>query len=257
MRLLLSRAAAVVALWDGAKRELVELGVDPDSIAVIPHAVPAWRFELVTSDVRNASRKRIGVTHDQSVVGFVGALSREKRVDEIISAIASVPQAVLLIVGRGPERAGLTALANEVAPGRVRFFESRKEPATVMAACDVIVLASETEGMPGVLIEAGLMGIPVVAPDVGGVSAIVQDGVTGRLIDGHQPWSLAGAIRQLLKTGAGMGPAARRHCIERFDLSVVAGAWSELIERVVPTSHGEFGSRMAAQVPLAEDRDDA
>ena len=68
------------------------------------------------------------------------------------------------------------------ARSRIHFAGSLTDVAPALAAADVVVLSSRTEGMPGVLIEAGLSARPVVAYDVGAVSEVVADGETGLLV---------------------------------------------------------------------------
>lgn len=109
----------------------------------------------------------------------------------------------------------------------------------MIAASDVVVIPSRTEGIPAVAIEAGLSGVPVVATDVGGVSSAVLDGVTGVLVD---PPVIAGdgfvsslgmALRTALADRESLGSAGRGRCLEHFTMDRVAQQWAALIKRVV------------------------
>ncbi len=102
----------------------------------------------------------------------------------------------------------------------------------MLAAADAVVLASRTEGMPGVLIEAGLAARPTVAFDVGAVSEVVADGETGVLVAPGDVPALATGIRRALDDAGGMGDAARDRCLARFEIGVVGARWAELVDEL-------------------------
>ena len=93
------------------------------------------------------------------------------------------------------------------------------------------------EGMPGVLIEAGLSGVPVVATATGGVRSIVLDGDTGFVVKVDDFDALVDATAVLVKDAdrrRAMGAAAREHCVEHFSLSVVAATWRGILDPLCP-----------------------
>lgn len=229
--LLLSRAAAIAVLWEGAADAIVAQHRIPRSrIRVIPNGAPAVRFPAVDEPRRAAARAALGLPRDRQVVLYLGALSREKDVGTAVRAVAAVPDVALVVVGDGPERPALVALADELIPERVTFLGSVDDPAGVLAAADALVLPSRTEGMPGVLIEAGLSSLPVVATNVGGVAEIVEDGVTGRLVPPGDPGATTSALREVLANANGLGEAGRQRCLERFEMGVVADRWRVLLD---------------------------
>ena len=103
------------------------------------------------------------------------------------------------------------------------------------AAADALVLASATEGMPAVLIEAGLSGRPAVATDVGAVSEVVVHGETGLLVDADGAGCTTAVVAAVADRDR-LGSAARRHCLERFELETVADRWHDLLDEVVRSS---------------------
>jgi len=130
-------------------------------------------------------------------------------------------------------RAELERQAESVAAGRVMFLGALEDPRPALAAADVLVLPSETEGIPAVLIEAAFSELPVVATLVGGVPEIVVNGETGVLVPRRpEPTVLAGAIRAAAKERQAMGRAARLRCLERFEIGVVAARWDALLEEL-------------------------
>lgn len=229
VRLLLSRAAAVAAISTGAREVLeTQFGVAPDRLMVIPNGRMLEDFPFADRAARRAARARLGLEVDAEVVVVLGALTEEKRVDVALRAWSQM-MGTLLVAGDGPERESLKQLASQVAPGRTRFLGQVTDTRTLLAAADALLLTSDSEGAPGVLIEAGLTGLPVVATDVGFVRDIVNDGVTGVVVPPDAPAATRAALRSVLRDRAGMGERARAHCAEKFDMLEVATAWESLL----------------------------
>ena len=149
-----------------------------------------------------------------------------------IEAVAGDDELHLVVVGDGPERDALAAHAARVAARRVHFAGVQPEIAPILAAADAVVLTSRTEGMPGVLIEAGLAARPVVAYDVGGVAEVVVDGETGLLVPAGDVTALTGALRNVVDDPGSLGAAARRRCLERFEIGVVGGQWAMILDEM-------------------------
>lgn len=133
----------------------------------------------------------------------IGQLEPLKGVDVLLSAFAQViaryPDAALFVAGAGSQRAALSDLARtlKVAP-HVHFLGYLEDPAPFLAALDVHVSPSLTEGLGTVTAEAMALGIPVVATDVGGVRDVVTDGETGVLVAPSDPVALADAMLRIL-----------------------------------------------------------
>jgi glycosyltransferase involved in cell wall biosynthesis len=167
------------------------------------------------------------------VVAWVGALSPEKRADVAVDAVARLPGVQLVVAGDGPERARIAARAAAFAPGRVHLLGRTDQVVDVLTAADAVLLTSDSEGLPGVLVEAGLVGLPAVATDVGWVSEVVIDGVSGRLVPPGRPDLVAAAVEDVLADAERMGEAAHRHCVEAFEMQRVVGRWERLLDGVM------------------------
>ncbi|MGW0662229.1 glycosyltransferase family 4 protein [Streptodolium elevatio] len=139
---------------------------------------------------------------------------------------------LLLVAGDGTERERLSRIAAERAPGRVRFLGSVDDAARVYRAADALLLTSDSEGVPGVLVEAGLSGIPAVATDVGFVRDVVLDGRTGVLAAPGDPGAVADAIGRVLADRDTMGAAAYRYCLDAYAMDSVVDAWQDLLRAV-------------------------
>ena len=139
------------------------------------------------------------------------------------------------LIGDGPLR---DAVSGPAADAGVELLGSRSDVAERMRRADVMVFCSRPagEGMPGVLIEAGLSGVPVVATSVPGVTSIVRDGETGLVCPVEDLAAMAAATARLVGDPAlrsVMGRAARKRCVDNFSLAAVAARWLELIEPMV------------------------
>lgn len=234
-RAAISRAAGVVVLWPGAVDAMADrFGVDRERIAVIPQAAPVDRFPVVTADRRAEARRSLGISADASIALFLGSLSAEKQIDVAIDAIADLADIELVVAGDGPLAAELRAHAERVAPGRVRFLGAVDDPRPALAAADLVVLASRTEGVPGVVVEAGLTGLPTVATAVGGVSSVVVDGVTGVLVPSGDASALRDGIDRARRDPS-LGPAARTHCVGAFTLDAVVERWQAVLDAAMTT----------------------
>ena len=233
VRLLLSRATAVAAISARARDILIEeYGLEPARVAVIPNGRSATTFRPNSNGQRADARTRLALPADRPVLVSAGALSPEKRLDVAIQAMRQIPDATLVIAGDGPERARLAALADEIAPGRVRFIGTVPHVTDLLAAADLLVLSSDSEGVPGVLVEAGLAGVPAAVTDVGFVRDVVIPGRTGELAPPGQPEELAAAVRKVLAERSSYAAHAHAHCLANFEINVVADRWEELLASV-------------------------
>ncbi|MGH8883802.1 MAG: glycosyltransferase [Egibacteraceae bacterium] len=239
VRLLLRRPGTVVALWTGTATALAcDLGVPVNRIRIIPRGVSADTFPPVGKAERRAARQRFGLDADCSVLLALGALSAEKDLGCAIRAVGLLGSCQLLVAGDGPERQTLEHEASVHASGRVKFAGVVADAAEAIAAADAIVLSSRSEGLPGVLIEAGLRGVPAAAAAVGGVREIVEDHASGRVATPGDHVALSAAIRDVLDHRAAYGEAARRRCRERFEMGAVSAQWAELLTAILQTACG-------------------
>jgi glycosyltransferase involved in cell wall biosynthesis len=237
VRRLLARASHVASISRGSAATLVRcFDVATDRVTTIPNGRSAADFPYAGAAARTAARGALDIPADQLTVLFLGALSPEKRVDVAIDAVARVTDAHLLVVGAGPIRSELEQHAAVAAPGRVRFLGPSDQPAQALAAADVLVLPSDSEGLPGVLIEAGLTGVPAVATDVGWVSDVVIDGETGFVVPSGRDDLVATAIERALADRERLGRAARARCLAEFEMDVVVSAWSRLLRQTAEKS---------------------
>jgi glycosyltransferase involved in cell wall biosynthesis len=232
--LMLRRARRHVALWDGAARQLADTyGIPRACIDVIPNGVRGERFELADRRGREAARMQLGIGTAVKCLLYVGALSPEKHVAAAIDAAARVGGAVLLIAGDGPNRRWLQEHAAATAGSRVRFLGLVADPAALYAAADLLLLPSRSEGMPAVIIEAGLVGTPTVASAVGSVPELIDDRRTGFLVPPTDVAALVSAIEEALPVASEVGRAAASRFRASYDITDIAQAWIRTCNRAL------------------------
>lgn len=234
VRWLLRGATRVGAISATAAERLVtDLGVPAAAVRFTGNGRRAEEFRPATQPQRAAARRRFGVPDGAPTAVLVAALGPEKRVDLAIAAVGRRPGWRLLVVGTGPLEPELRRQAEREAPARVTFAGGLADVVPAYHAADVAVLTSVTEGLPGVLIEAAMCGLPVVATDVGFVGDVVADGVTGRLVPRASADLVAGALAEAWERRADWGPRGRRLAVERYDLPAVVDRWCALLAEAV------------------------
>lgn len=208
-RLTLQFAHAVVAVSDAVGRAASSVSPELSPRLVTVHnGVRLEMFEGATSG-RAAARSALGIAPEAFVVGTVARLDSRKGLDTLIEAaalaVARVPQLHVMIVGDGPERGRLEALAD--ARGLEKRVSLRAHEPRVrgqLAAMDVFAAPSRTEGLGVAIIEALAAGLPVLASRVGGIPEILEPDAghsprteCGALLPPDDPVAWAGAITRL------------------------------------------------------------
>ncbi|HEU4919252.1 MAG TPA: glycosyltransferase [Candidatus Limnocylindrales bacterium] len=183
-------------------------------------------------------RDEYGMEPGSQLVGVVARLEPEKGHQTLLDAwphvVRRVPDAYLLVVGEGSQREMLEhrARVNRVAH-RVVFTGRRDDIPAVTAALDVAVLPSHREAQGLSILEAMALSRPVVASDVGGIPEMIEDGVTGLLVQHDRPELLAAAVVRLLTDHALADTIARNgHDLvhDRFCIQLMVKAIEEIYQ---------------------------
>ena len=171
-----------------------------------------------------------------NLIGTVARLAPQKGIDDLLRALVLLPGVRAEIVGDGPERETLMAMAARLGVADRVAFAGWQDPAGYLARWDVFVLASHYEGFPLAIVEALFSGPAVVATDVGSVSEVIEDGCTGLLVAPEDPGSLAVAVRRALADPDlrdRLATAGRRVAEERFSAARMASAYEFLYAQVL------------------------
>jgi glycosyltransferase involved in cell wall biosynthesis len=214
---------------------LRERGVPGDQAATVLNGVDVRRFDRDRASIDPAVAAGWPAEPGTFVIGTVARLSPEKGLDRLIAAFerltSRVSNARLVIVGDGPERERLEALAMKFKPGVVRFLGRQERVEHILPRFDVFALASLTEGIPVAVLEAMAASRPVVATRVGGVPEVISDGISGVLVAPDDPDALASALEALALDPArreSLARAGRTRVAERFSLDAMASNYDAL-----------------------------
>jgi len=196
-------ASRIICVSDELQQRLAGR-VSRHKLAVIRNAID---MEAIQSKLTGQEAKlRLGISPEHSVVGIVGRLEPVKRVDlflEVARCLSrNLPSACFVIVGAGREEAALrSSLRGSELEKQVHFLGQRVDVHDVMRALDLLLITSDHEGLPTVLLEAMALGIPVVARNVGGIGEVICDNVSGRLVNTADAGVIAQAAVPLLIEG--------------------------------------------------------
>ncbi len=188
-----------------------------------PLCIYLGRVSAAPADASARARVRteLGLAPGDVVAVFVGRLTDEKGMPELIAAIEPLmtlrPQLRLLAVGEGTHNAALQAVAARVGRPEAVVLPGRVPPSQVsryLVAADFMVFPSRSEGLPQAVLEAMDQGLPVVATKIGGLPEAVLDGQTGLLVPARDAPALGAAMQRMIDDAAFRTTAAA-HSLER------------------------------------------
>lgn len=237
LRSVLAGADVIVAAGGYPAEQARRIGGTDLPIAVVPPGVDAERFCPLDADERRRARERFGLGPDACVVLGVSRLVPRKGFDTLIRAAsrlaATRPIVEVAIAGGGRDASRLARLAREDrAPVRFLGRVPDADLPALYGAADVFAMLCrdrwmglEQEGFGIVFLEAAACGVPQIAGHSGGSDEAVVDGVTGRVIHGHDPIAVAGALAPFVddpELRDRTGRAARERAVAEFDYDKLA-----------------------------------
>lgn len=227
------RAAGLITVSNGLKRRLEVLGTAAHRVRMLRNGVDLAVFRPCD---RDAARRDLGFTRPTLLA--VGNLVPKKRHLLIVEALAPLEGVDLAIVGDGPERPLIEALARKLhVSDRVHFLGRKPQESLprIYSAADLLVHPSLREGWPNVLLESMACGTAVVVADLDGIGDIVAAPEAGRILAEATPRCLAAAIRDLL--AAPPARAATRRYAEGFDWQSTTAGQIELFREICKGRH--------------------
>jgi glycosyltransferase involved in cell wall biosynthesis len=224
-RALARRASRIIAISDAVRRFSVdEVGLPADKLQVVHYGLDALPEPW-------AANPELPIRDGAPLLLCVARLAPQKGVDTAIRALSSVPEATLLVLGEGPERGHLDALARELGvaervlmPGRVG------DVAALYRRCDVLVHPARWEGFGLAMLEAMLAAKPVVAARAGSAPELVAEGMTGLLFPPDDARALARDISAVLGDPGMYGTLGLNRARSRFSVARMAHRTRALYE---------------------------
>ena len=232
------RSAGIAAACGDLAKYAADQGVATQRLFISHSAFDFSRLESMTASLGDVSRS-------EATVLTVARLSKQKRVDVLLRAIALarayVPALRLVVVGDGPQRGRLQTLARELDIEAAVEFVGALQPFSKQLCqqyqqASVFALTSVGEGLANVFMEAGAFGLPSLGSDSGGTPEILTDGVTGWLVRPDDPQHTADRLVSLFQQPDArhrMGVAARAWMEEEFSLETLGLRSLSVIESVV------------------------
>ncbi len=222
------------------RTRLIGIGVVTEAKArSIPNGIDLSRFHSRSDDSAARMRQTLGLDEGAVTVGTVGRLNEVKRQVNMLRALRQCldqgHRVCLVLAGDGAMRAELERVRDELQlQDHVRLLGTRHDVPDILAALDIFVLSSRSEGYSLALVEAASAALPIVATDVGGNSEIVRDGVNGLLVPAEDVPALAAALGKLASDAAlrtRMGQTGQDWALRAGTLEAMCTAYDELYRR--------------------------
>lgn len=232
-----------IAISDAVKDHLVkDFKVDKQNVKVVYNGIDIEKFSQGYSDAqKDETKKALGLAKDDLVIGIIARLSDVKGHAYLIEAVNIILKkgldVKLLIVGDGPMKERLVALGSKLSiSDKLIFKDSYLNTRIPLSVMDVFVMPSVQEGLGLAILEAAGMARPIVATDVGGISAIVKNKITGLLVPPKDPNSLADTLFVLLKDETlrkDLGKNAQEFVIKNFSLETMSKNIEEVYQQAI------------------------
>jgi glycosyltransferase involved in cell wall biosynthesis len=221
-----------VALWPGVKKKITQIYNGVEETKILPRTEA--REQL-------AAKLKINLSADTILLGTIAELHPNKGLGYAVAAMEQLrlpqPQAKLIIIGGGEDKAKLERdLLTRGLSQQILLTGPLVNAAQYLAAFDVFCLPSLKEGLPYVLLEAGLAGLPVVATKVGGVPEIIIDQHTGLVVPPGNSAALAQALNEVLTNSAkrqNLGTALKQQVEQHFSLPRMLEATTALYAKPI------------------------
>ncbi len=233
IRLLSFAVAHFIAVYEGGRESLRKRGISAKRVSFVDNAIQ----DFMPTRPAGWLAQELGLARDTPLVVTTGWLIPRKRIDFGLRAFARVVgDAVLLVIGEGPERAELERLAGELGvAGRVRFLGRRNDVREILPECAVLMHTSLAETCTYAITEAMAASVPAVVTEAGAAREQIADGESGFVLAREDVDGLAGRLSLLLNDAAmraRFGAAARARFLARYTLENSARRYHELYRAV-------------------------
>ena len=237
-----SHVSRVICVSKGVMDALIESGVRSEKCVVVYNGIDPGLKPGRGGGGGGGGRGEINAGGSALVIGTVGSLIKRKRVELLLEAASMLKGIVrkCVIVGEGPLMEALRKAASSLGIEDTAVFTGFADDAlSYIDAMDIFILPSLKEGLPRVVLEAMLMGKPVVAFNVTGPSELIVDGESGVILKEESAEAIATAVVKLLAQKGlirSMGEAGRRRVVENFSIDRYVKGVERVFEEVLSCS---------------------
>lgn len=229
------QSAGLLAVSQALRDDMITMGMPGERTAVHYTGLDHARFRPIDRATARRQMAAHGIAHDGALIVTPGALIARKGQALVLEAMAALPGTRLALAGAGEDEGKLRTRTRELGlADRVHMLGQVGHDVlpTLMAAADVMVLPSASEGLANVWVEALACGTPIVVPDIGGAREVVQSASAGRLV-AREPSAIAAAVREVLDAPPSQAEVASH--AERFswrhNAEALVGLWADAITR--------------------------
>ncbi|HSV13391.1 MAG TPA: glycosyltransferase, partial [Tepidisphaeraceae bacterium] len=237
------RTQRIIAVSPEEQRAARKLGFGHDRVTMVPNGVGP-----LGGATRKIARQTMGVAEDQIVIGFIGRLVEQKAPHILIEAFANTlkvtPNARLAIVGAGPLEREMHDLATRLGAADKIIWLGERDARGVIAGFDLFALSSRKEGLPYVVLEAMVTGLPVVATNKAGVEILIDPGVSGEVVPADDAKAFGDALIRLTSDPARLAAQSKAagERAKRFTVDAMVEGTIQAYEGALSPSPGTPGA---------------
>lgn len=225
----------VIAVSDSIRRGWLQSRINPERITIIENCAATGVNPELRAVTRKEKREQMQIADHEVLLGFFGRLSREKGIVYLLHALRMLREsgvaAKLIVLGEGAQRAELeNIIREEKLSDQVIFAGFQRNIEEWLAAADIFVLPSLTEGTPMALLEAMSLGLPCIASAVGGVPKVIDSGENGILVAPGNSGQIRDAVLHLCNDAPGRARISRKAC-RKIEQTYNIASWAGRIEK--------------------------
>lgn len=233
--------AIITASSDAARRAAEQNEMLKERVVIVPNGIDVheWQSSLENFDRMEFRRSEFQLKGNEKIIMCVAELHERKGQKYLIDACVALRETEtnfkLIFVGEGPAESSYRRQAQTLGDGAI-FLGRRKDIPQLMAAADVFVLPSVREAFGLVLLEAGSLGLPIIASNVGGVPDIIEDKISGVLVASQSPEQLSESLKELLENpekARRYGAALQKRVEKLFTAAQMAHHTAQLYDAVL------------------------
>ena len=242
-------ADRIATTGETIRRHIIAVtGADPDKVEAVPTGVDPGRFDPDLYPDQAAVRRKLGLPENGRLIGIAATLRNWKGHQELLTAFehlqANHPDLHLIIAGDGPQR-GRTETRKAAMQGgdRVHILGHREDVPAILAALDIFALPSRSnEGVPQAIVQAMIMGLPIVTTDAGSIGEVIRHEHNGLVVNKRDAGSLTAGLSRILREpelALRLGKTARANALSRHTLDITL----DRMERLMRAAIAETGHR--------------